>query len=158
MPHQLKLLLVRRLVLPRAVHFISTLIAPAKTSVAHAALCMLKRSHILRTHCSILKAAHNFPPKSLLDQRPPLSSRHLFFALLQPPFIATRLAQVIHVGCTFFCHSSPKLEELEAFFSLHVCRAPAWLADCTRDEAQLLHFFLVFRLHFLLQVTRQRLR
>ena len=63
-------------------------------------------------------------------------------------YIVTLLAQVERTSCSF-CHTGHALVELEALLSTLVAhvQGPARLADCTRDEAQLLHLFFHFPPH-----------
>ena len=93
-----------------------------KTVLAHTFL-MVNRAHIPRRKRSTPNAAHNFPREAFCS----ISALH-FNALLQLPFIVTRLAMVNRMGCTsIFCHDSRKLEELEAFFFTLVitCAGPS---------------------------------
>ena len=98
-----------------SVEFCLTLSASARTDLALAFFC----------------DGEAFPHPA---QSPPLGGRHLFFALLQPPFIVTRLAQVKRMGCSsFFCHNSRNLEECEDFSALVITHAqgPAGLPKQT---------------------------
>ena len=128
-------------ILPSCLSFTAT----AKTDLAHA-LVMVECSHNCRTNCSVAKSHPQLPTKGLL-----LNHLHLEAVTFRSPLFTASLCNIvckkkIVCGCppsaVTTAASWQNLKPSSLHLLSHMC-SPARLADCSRDEAQLLHLVFV---------------